>query len=80
MNDITQETITIAVMKGLEKYDEKRQREIEKMCEQNVEIALGRHKDKCPGANRNNMAGTSGLGIGISLIAERIFSYFYKGG
>ena len=80
MNDITQETITIAVMKGLEKYDEKRQREIEKMCEQNVEIALGRHSKECPGASRNNMTGMSGLGIGVSLIIERLFSYLHKGG
>ena len=80
MNDITRETITLAVMEGLEKYDDRRKEEIEKMCEQNVKIAMGEHKNTCPGANRNNMAGTSGLGIGISLIAERIFSYFYKGG
>ena len=80
MNDITRESITLAVMEGLEKYDKRRQREIEKMCEQNVEIALGRHKDKCPGASRGNMTGMSGLGIGVSLIIERLFSYLHKGG
>ena len=80
MNDITRETITLAVIEGLKEYDKRRQLEIEKMCEQNVEIALGRHKDKCPGANRGNMTGMSGLGIGISLVAERVFSYFHKGG
>ena len=79
MNDITRESITLAVMEGLEKYDEKRHREIEKMCEQNVEIALGRHSKECPGASRGNMTGMSGLGIGVSLIIERIFSYLHKG-
>ena len=80
MNDITRETITLAVIEGLKEYDKRRQLEIEKMCEQNVEIALGRHKDKCPGASRGNMTGMSGLGIGVSLIIERLFSYLHKGG
>ena len=80
MNDITRETITLAVIEGLKEYDKRRQLEIEKMCAQNVEIALGRHKDKCPGASRGNMTGMSGLGIGVSLIIERIFSYLHKGG
>ena len=80
MNDITRESITLAVMEGLEKYDNRRKEEIEKMCEQNVKIAISGHRDICPGANKGNVAGMSSLGIGISLIIERAFSYFHKGG
>jgi hypothetical protein len=80
MTDITHETITLAVMKGLENYDKRRKEEIEKMCEQNVEIALGRHTKECPGASKGNITGMGGLGIGVSLIIERLFSYFHKGG
>ena len=80
MAEITHDTIKLAVMAGLSEYDERRQREIEKMCEQNVEIALGRHKERCPGANKGNISGMSGLSIGVSLIIERVFSYLHKGG
>ena len=80
MNDITRESITLAVMEGLEKYDNRRKEEIEKMCEQNVKIALSGHRDTCPGSSRGNMAGMSGLGISMSLVIERVISYFHKGG
>ena len=80
MSEITHETIKLAVMEGLCEYDEKRQKEIEKMCEQNVEIALGRHEKECPGSNRSNLSGMSSLGLCISLIIERVFSYIHKGG
>lgn len=80
MSEITRETIKIAVMEGLVEYDERRKEEIEKMCEQNVEIALGRHKDLCLGAKRGNISGISGIGLGISLVIERVFSYIHKGG
>ena len=80
MSEITHDTIKVAVTEGLEEFYEKRQREIAKMCEQNIEIAMGRHREKCPGANKGNMTGMSGLGIGVSLIIERVFSYLHKGG
>ena len=80
MAEITHDTIKLAVMEGLSEYDEKRKDEIEKMCEQNVEIALSRHRDLCPGARRGQVSGMSSLGIGISLIIERVFSYLHKGG
>lgn len=79
MNDITRESITLAVMEGLEKYDNRRKEEIEKMCEKNVEIALGRHTKECPGASKGNLTGVSSLGIGVSLVIERMISYFHKG-
>ena len=79
MNDITRESITLAVMEGLEKYDNRRKEEIEKMCEKNVKIALSGHRDTCPGSSRGNLTGVSSLGIGISLVVERMISYFHKG-
>ena len=79
MAEITHDTIKLAVMEGLDEYDKKREAETEKMCQKNVEIAIGRHTKECPGANKGNISGMSGLGLAISLTIERIIHYFGKG-
>ena len=76
MLEITRESVKLAVMEGLREYDEKRQEQIERMCEKNVEIALQKHRIDCPGHRKGNISGLSGLGLGICLTIKEIYALF----
>lgn len=76
MSEITHDTIKLAVMEGLDEYDKKRESEIEKMCQRNVELAIKGHRLDCPGANKGNISGLSGLGLGICLTIKEIYTLF----
>lgn len=77
MLEITRESVKLAVMEGLREYDEKRQEQIERMCEKNVEIALQKHEIHCPASRKGNLSGLSGLGLGICLTIRELYTLFY---
>lgn len=53
MNEVLKDSehIELAVTKAICKYDRQLKAEIEAMCEKNVEIAMGEHKNTCLGAH-----------------------------
>lgn len=53
MNEVLKDSehIELAVTKAIYKYDRQLKAEIEIMCDKNVEIAMGAHKNTCPGAH-----------------------------